>query len=150
MQLELTKKVSHGLQLQSAYTFGKLLDMTQSAGIADGDGTGVDPAQPQLEKGPALFDVTHNWRFNVLYRLPGPPGSGLAAKVLGGWWLGSIVSIQSGYPFTPRVNANRANNTYGNDRPNLSSGAATVGSNNFVAFDADKVIVGNPNRWFNR
>ena len=117
LQLQLTKRATHGVQFQSSYTFSKALDTSQSAGVVDGDGTGVDPQQRNLEKSYSLFDVTHNWRFNVLYRVPDIQSQHFAAKLAKGWWVGTIVALQTGYPFTPRVGGNRANNTYGNDRP---------------------------------
>jgi len=27
--------------------------------------------------------------------------------VLRGWWIGSVVAVESGYPFTPQINTNR-------------------------------------------
>ena len=42
-----------------------------------------------------------------------------------------------------------SNSTYGNDRPNLSAGSATLGVNNFIAYDASSVNLGNPTHWFN-
>ena len=78
--------------------------------------------------GPAEFDVSHNLRFNAMYRLPNLGGSGgVAAALLKGWGLGGILSLQTGYPVysTMSFNRSRSNRLGGQlvrDRPDLAPG----------------------------
>ena len=130
LQFLLTKRLTRGLEFQSSYTWAKLFDETQ--GTAAGDGTtnnvvGVDPTHRKLDRGPADFDVSQNWRFNAIYHLPNSAATGIAGKLLNGWWTSGILSLQSGYPFTPVLGSNRSRSKVnggggGLDRPDLIPG----------------------------
>jgi hypothetical protein len=95
--------------------------------------------------GPATYDVRHAGSINVIYALPLGHGrrflSGLgdvADGIVSGWTLNSIVSLQSGFPLTPQLAYNPANNGDSRNpvRPFLNP--AFTGS----------VVTGNPNQWF--
>jgi hypothetical protein len=110
----------------------------------------------KLDSGPSFFDVAHNFRFHALYRLPNVRMEGFGAKLLNGWWVGSIVSAQTGYPFSVLVGGNPSNSGISevhapaNDRASFvtSANLATAGPD-AVLYDAAKVIVGKPGEWFN-
>ena len=128
LQVGFQKRLSHGLQFQNSYTWATLLDNTQSQAGGEGGGsnpTGVDPNHPPTDRGPADFYVRHNWTLNLLYEVP-TPKKALLGKTLGGWRLGSILTLRSGLPFTPYLSGNqsRSNVSGGSnpDRPNLNPG----------------------------
>ena len=81
-----------------------------------------------MDRGPAVFDVTQVWKFNSTYRLPALTSSGrVAGKLLSGWSVSGILSLQSGQPFTPALNSNRSRSQVaggggGLDRPDLVPG----------------------------
>src|SRR5439155_19813002 len=85
--------------------------------------------------------------FNTIYQLPTPFKGRVPAAVLGGWRASSILSVQSGYPFTPSlrtnwsrsgVNAGQPGSGSGNiDRPNLVPGRTK-----------QNIILGGPERYF--
>jgi hypothetical protein len=151
LQVLVRKRLGHGLEFQSAYTFSKTLDTTQGQmNVADCSATGnmqsQNPYNLLLDKGPSCFDVTHNWRFNVLYHFPTIASNGFASKFVNGWWMGSIVSAQTGFPFSPVGSSNRSNSAtlQGQaERPDL----VTTATGNFVPFNANTVISphGDPN-----
>jgi hypothetical protein len=165
LQVLVNKRLSRGLQFQSAYTWSKSLDTTQGqmfASDCSGSGTllGTDPFDPQNDKGPSCFDVTHNWNFSLLYHVPSLMSDNFAAKLLRGWWVGNIVTVQSGYAFTPLLSVvNRSNSGVFSasgipvDRVDLGTDTTTLVKNgityNFVPFDPSNVIMGDPNHWFN-
>jgi hypothetical protein len=114
MQLGLAKRMSHGLQLQSWYTYGKSIDDTGDAQGGDEAGqnasAGQDALHQRTQRGPSAFDVEHNWRLNAIYNLPNFVSSnGFAGKLANGWWTSGILSVQSGYPFDARISGNRSN-----------------------------------------
>ena len=115
LEVQVEKRTSHGLQFSVAYTRSRVTDETQGqANIQDcsvsGGLLGVYPLNPQVDRGPACFNIPNNWEFNVLYHFPNlMRGNSFAAKALSGWFMSSIVSIQSGQPFTPIMDANRSN-----------------------------------------
>ena len=141
LQLGLAKRLGGGLQFQSSYTFSKTIDETQGQLNVDNNASatfGADPTHRSVDRGLAAFDVRHNWRFNAIYRVPGPAApSGLANKLLNGWWVSGILALQSGYPFTPSLQTNRSRSLVNGgganiDRPDLnttrSSGEIVSGS----------------------
>jgi hypothetical protein len=115
LQVVLQKRTSHGLEFQGAYTRSRVTDETQGQAniqdcIVSGGLLGVYPLNPQVDKGPACFNIPNNWEVNMLYHFPNVmKGNGFLAKMVNGWFISSIVSIQSGQPFTPIVDANRSN-----------------------------------------
>ena len=109
------KQTSHGLEFQGAYTRSLVTDETQGQSniqdcIVSGGLLGVYPLNPIVDRGPACFNIKNNWEINVLYHLPDfVKGNGILAKVANGWFMSSIISIQSGQPFSPITANNRSN-----------------------------------------
>ena len=111
LQVNLTKHLGHGLQFQVAYTYAKLLDDTEGISNSDTSGSTTNqvenPFNPKLDWGPANFDVRHNLKVNLLYRLPNAGDKNFFTKLGNGWWTGSIVSFQTGMPFSPTLSTDR-------------------------------------------
>jgi hypothetical protein len=176
LQVVLQKRTSHGLEFQGAYTRSRVSDETQGqANIQDcvvsGGLLGVYPLNPQVDKGPACFNIPNNWEVNMLYHFPNlMKENGFLSKMVNGWFISSIVSIQSGQPFTPIVDANRSNSGVAQaqqgERLNINTpallaaypctsqpGQPAAGSNPCayqpVVYDPKTVITGDPNQWFN-
>ena len=112
LQVGLMKRLSKGLQLQSSYTWSKVIDENNSLGAWESGGennTPMDPFDRRRSHGPATFDVTQNWRFNATYHLPELiSGGGVAGKLLNGWAMSGILALNSGYPFSPVIQNNRS------------------------------------------
>jgi hypothetical protein len=142
LQVGVNKRVSHGLQLQFNYTYSKNLDDGQKVN-SDSGSVAVDGetiGQLYEDKGVAFVDATHNMRANVIYHAPNVGGDKMWARPLHGWWFGSIISYQTGFPVNIIDGTNRSlqNNTNISDRPNLDP-----------SFNPNTVVTGNPNEWFN-
>ncbi|MBI2819000.1 MAG: TonB-dependent receptor [Acidobacteria bacterium] len=144
LQFGLTKRLSKGLQFQSSYTWSKTIDETQSqlgAENTSSDSTGSDPSNRRTDRGLASFDLTHNWRLNTIYRLPELISSGgIAGGLLNGWWFSGILSVQTGYPFSPSLGSNRSRSKVAGaqaDRPDLVPGRSN-----------EDIILGGPDRYF--
>jgi hypothetical protein len=152
------KRVSHGIQFTGNYTWSKNLDDGNGQQPGDNNTFTIDPQFPRADKGPAGWDVTHNFRFNVIYRLPKMSKGGFVGGLVNGWWMSSIVSVQTGYPFTPSLSTNRSLSgglTNQGDRPNLAPGRSisslTSGFSTTNGIDpcptAGKAL-GKPTLWF--
>lgn len=112
MNAQLRKNYSQGFMFVANYTFGKVLDIVTDGGLQDyfnvagygvsGNYSGVvDINNRRLDRGPSEFDVRHRFTFSSLWDLPSPSADNAALrKVLGGWQLNSIISLQSGRPFS--------------------------------------------------
>ena len=153
LQLQLKKRLSNGLQFQSAYTFSRSIDATQSltdAEVTTSHYVGTDPFNRLTDRGLYNFDVTHNFSFNTLYRLPQLSSSGSGMGWLAnGWWLSGIFSANNGFPFTPALGANRSRSgvlggTNGMDRPDLVAGRNNSNITSGVSTGCQGVAAGTP------
>ena len=105
LQAKLTKSMSHGVQGQFSYAFGKCRD--NSSAPVTGDTYANSIAVPILfsqsyREGACDFDIRHVATGTLLWDVPGPK-SGMMAYALGGWEVGTIVTVTSGSPFTPTI-----------------------------------------------
>lgn len=140
-QLGVTKRVSHGLNFQFNYTLAHALDDGVKT-ILDPESTASleAPQNPKEDYGNSYNDIRHNIRANVIYHAPDIKSDKFYARPLHGWWFGSIISWQTGYPMTilNGVNRNMENNIDTSDRVNLDP-----------SFNPATVVTGNPNQWVN-
>jgi hypothetical protein len=141
MQLQVTKRFSHGYSIVGNYTLAKSLDVrstwhsgaTTSNGAQEGYST--DNQNIKLDKGRSVFDARHRAVMNFIWDMPFFKNSRTAIQnLLGGWQVNGIIALQSGQPFTPfdsrsfgaggDFNADAVNN----DRPNAPSLGNSVSS----------------------
>lgn len=96
-----------GLSLLSSYAFAKSID------DLSGDNQGFssqDPNNNNGEKGVSDYDVKHRLVNSLNYALPfGRGGPRYVSGVVRGWEIGSIVTVQSGLPFSPSIGTDPAN-----------------------------------------
>ena len=100
LQIQLQRRFSRGLTFQVAYTYGRAIDevLTSSAFATVTQNGLQDPNNRSAERGRGDFDIQQRAVASVLYAIPAPFG-GVAGRVLGGWELGSIITMQEGRPF---------------------------------------------------
>jgi hypothetical protein len=149
LQVDFKRRFSQGLTLRGIYTWSKVLDDGDSYnGTAAGNAPGLvaNPYDVSADWGPGTFDVRHVGVVTASYDLPIghgkrwlSDGNGFAGAVASGWIANSIVTVQSGFPFTPQLAFNPSNDgdTRNPVRPFLNP--------NF----SGPVIVGTPGEWFN-
>ncbi|MCL5742923.1 MAG: TonB-dependent receptor [Acidobacteria bacterium] len=110
------KRFSHGFNLLGTYTYAKFLDNSSSGGTSLGDE--VNPYSNYYNRradyGPSENDLRHRVTFNSVYELPFGAGRAFLAKhplrhVVGGWSVGSVMTLQSGAPFTVTTQTNTTN-----------------------------------------
>jgi hypothetical protein len=103
LQVEARHALSHGLQFQANYTFGKTLSnsgITGSQSEADND---LDLRNPRFNRTRADFDIRHTFHINWVYELPFGHGRhylahGVLGRVLEGWQLGGLSTWRTGAP----------------------------------------------------
>ena len=110
LQASLFGTVGHGGPgIQASYTWGKSIDTTSMVLSGTGStgattsGASQDPFNLRAEKGPSVFDATHNFGLSVAQDLHMESASFLSVlprSLTYGWELLSISSISSGAPFT--------------------------------------------------
>ncbi len=94
LQLEVRRRATKGVHFQGNYTFSKVL--TDSSGTQVRFDPFLDIAQPHLERARAEFDVNHVFNANIIWRLPFRTRD----RLRDGWTVASIVTWQSGAPFS--------------------------------------------------
>lgn len=104
LQLSVTKRTRRGLTLIANYTYSKCLDNDSGATIG-ADAGGGDAFNNKFDinsgYGPCDWDLTHLANISLVYDLPRVNAfHGAADKVLNGWETTSIITVESGFPFT--------------------------------------------------
>ncbi len=104
--VRLQKRLSHGLQFQTSYTYSKAID----DGAAPRGGSALGPADSGIgnafsamdkhaDRAISGYDLTHNFNASFTYELPFAKDSqGVAQHVLGGWSLAGLLALSSGPP----------------------------------------------------
>jgi hypothetical protein len=133
LQTSVSKSTSRiGLSFQASYTFSKSIDDTSAVlgGLPANAGTILqtlpqDPLNPEADKGPSTFDVTHVFSLNLIQDLPLDRVDFLkpvSRFVTAGWQFLNITSLTSGPPFTVYSGMQQtAAGAGGTDRPDLAS-----------------------------
>lgn len=107
LDVSMTRRMSHGVQLQGSFTWGKSLD-NNSAGVgADSFGNSLSSLHwydLRLTRAVSDYNVGRTLSISSTWELPGPKdASGFARWALGGWELGGIFTAHDGLPVTPLV-----------------------------------------------
>jgi Carboxypeptidase regulatory-like domain len=100
LQVTLRKSFSHGLLVQASYTYSKdLTDINYYSGGAVG--ANINNASNLAQQyGPAYFSRPQRVVINYSYDLPFGTHQGVTGKLLGGWNVSGVTTIQDGGPMT--------------------------------------------------
>jgi Carboxypeptidase regulatory-like domain len=149
LQVDVNRRFSHGLAIRGVYTWSKSLDDGDSlnaTAAANAVALLSNPYVPGADRGLATYDVRNIGVVTASYELPFGRGrrflageGGALGQVVGGWMVNSIVTLQSGFPFTPQPGYNPSNNGDTRNPVRAFLNPAFTGP----------VVLGNPNQWFN-
>jgi hypothetical protein len=100
LNARLSRRFSHGFQLDGIYRWSKSID-TVSFEFGGGSNQ-TDPRDIRQQRGPSDYDVTHNFVLSGLWDLPIFRGrNDWAGRVFGGWQINGILTLHTGFPWTP-------------------------------------------------
>ena len=149
LQVDLNHRFSRGLSLRGVYTWSKALDDGDSVnGTTAGNAPGLvsNPFNLKADYGLATYDVRNIAVISGIYDLPFGRGRAIGKDLSGwknglasGWSATSILTMQSGFPFTPQLSYNPSNNGDTRNPVRPFANPAFTGP----------VILGKPNQWFN-
>lgn len=148
LQLDLNHRMSQGLMLGGVYTWSKTLDDGDSLNAtAAGNAPGLvaNPFDVKADWGPATYDVRNVAVIDSSYELPFGPhkpfmhGNSIEQKLAAGWTADTVVTLQSGFPFTPQLSYNPSNNGDSKNPVRPFANPDFHGS----------AILGKPSQWFN-
>jgi hypothetical protein len=119
LQINVHKRLSHGLTMNHAYTWAHSIDNSSSLRI-NSIGNIYNRA---FDRGNSDTDVRHRYVGSIVYDLPFfKSGVGITHRVLGGWSLSSVISAQTGIPFNITEPQDRSLTGAGADRPDYIGG----------------------------
>ncbi len=140
-----TKRFSNGLTYLVGYTYSKSID--NSTAIRNQGGDTLFPQNSYCrtcERALSSHDNRQRLVTSFLYEIPIGKGrhvniaNGAANAIIGGWQLGSIITLQTGFPFTFTQGGDPSNTGGQFDRP------TATGVSLYDGFTQD------PSNWFNR
>src|SRR5262249_54901589 len=116
LETRVERRFSRGLSILSAYTLSDARTNAPQYRNAGGvNGSENSPPQNsfdlQAEWGPAYYNARHRWVNSLTWAVPFSAdgvAQGPAARVLGGWQLAAIWTMQSGFPFTTNLQGDTA------------------------------------------
>lgn len=119
LQLQIQRRFSRGLTFQTAYTYGRAIDeVLTSAAFATVTQNGLqNPNNRSAERGRGDFDIQQRLVGSFLYEIPSPQG--FIRNVIGGWELGSIITLQEGRPFHVDAGRDRSLTAVRHDRSQI-------------------------------
>jgi hypothetical protein len=133
LELDLRRNLARNLQFRVNYTYARNLDDGSAWNTSVSANTPAFvsyPGNPALDYGPAATDIRHLVAINGSYQLPVGRGhsllssaSPLVDRAVSGWSLSTIVSLQSGVPFSPQLgyNPTGSGDTRNPVRPNANA-----------------------------
>ena len=130
LQIRAEKRISHGLEFLTTYTFSKSIDdsslTSTNSGYLGSFASLQNPNNPAGERSLSSFDIPHVLQFSYTYELPVGKGKFIGGNlhpvldaIVGGWRTNGIWRFNSGRPINPTLYQYNSLPTYGPQRPNL-------------------------------
>ena len=145
LQMSLNKRLRRGFMMTLNYTWSKSIDDFSSVRIGESGGNRKQDIQITdcriCERGVSDFDRRHVFNATYSYELPiGRNLTGVAGKLLGGWDISGIVTLNSGLPTSATLFFDRAAGLWAGTinavRPDLKPGRSK------------NPVLGDPAQWF--
>jgi hypothetical protein len=131
-QTHMRKRFGVGLDFQIGYTYSHGMTDAQGYYGSSGQSAGTGAYTQNLydrkaEWGPSFFDNKHNMSGSLFYTLPfgrkkaiGNSWPGWLDRIVGGWQLGAMYALHSGFPLTAKVSGDPSGTTSRSVRPNVN------------------------------
>jgi carboxypeptidase family protein len=110
LQMKFQRRSANHISFLNSYTYGRAIDLNSDN---DGTVTLTNIFDPEYNRGPADYDVTHTFSSNWIYELPWG-----AASMWGGWQVSGILYLRSGIPVQITQAQSMLSTGITNNRPN--------------------------------
>ncbi|HKB09317.1 MAG TPA: carboxypeptidase-like regulatory domain-containing protein, partial [Vicinamibacterales bacterium] len=107
--IKFQRRSANHISFLNSYTFARATDLNSDN---DGTVTLTNIFDPEYNRGPADYDVTHTFSSNWIYELPWA-----AQRAWGGWQLSGILYLRSGLPITITQSQSQLSTGITNNRP---------------------------------
>ena len=143
LQMELVKRLTHGLRFKGAFTWSKSIDDSVTPTLQP---TGTSPAASlatdhRFNRGLAPHNIGRQFVGNWSYDLPFGSHSGGEKYLLDGWQLGGILTAADGPPYSAFVGFSRS-------FPFVSGGSQAGDRADLAPGRSNNPILGGPNKYF--
>ena len=115
LQVNLQRRFSRGLSILANYTWSHQLDDFPPNNNLD-----TDPFDRHFDWGNSIDNVPNIFHLSGVWQIPHPNWTGFAGGFVNGWELTSIVTWQSGFPFTLYSGVDNSFSGTGSDRPDFT------------------------------
>ena len=123
LTLNVEKRLSSGLTLLTNFTWSRALGFAPPLYWGINSASILDPTNLKRDYGPLEFDIVKRFVVSYTYDLPfgkgkpfGDAASPILNRVIGGWQLSGITTLQGGFPFTPTLSTSLGK-TFTSSRP---------------------------------
>jgi hypothetical protein len=133
LSAKLQRRFSAGFTFLTSYTWSKSIDTGSGIRVPPGD---VAFLQNEFcvpcDRAVSSFSADQRFVTSLLYELPFGKGKpflnrgGFVHAIAGGWQMGSIVTLQSGFPVTVLDGKDQSNTGHLDDRPNATGQSTTL------------------------
>jgi hypothetical protein len=98
LQLQFQRRLSHGLQALSSYTWSHSIDTASAGSFGNTANSLVAGGSPNANRGPSDFDIRNTFSVGVTYEVPVPKINGFTNAILRGWSLQTFIVARSAPP----------------------------------------------------
>jgi hypothetical protein len=127
LQAAVNRRLSHNVQAQVSYTWGKCTDDGSFVGSFNNNANAAwgNPYNQSYDKSVCNYDIEQSLRVNGLWTLPFTKN-----RAVSGWQISGIVSSTTGLPYTvfEGVDSLGFGTSVDNPRPNYTGANATIGN----------------------
>ncbi len=100
LQLRLDRRFHNGFELRGSYTWSRSIDSTSRIGLVSS--VPISQGGLRLDRGLSEFHRQHRFTLVYMWDIPGPR-QGIWSRMLGGWSIAGITTLQSGAPYSVLV-----------------------------------------------
>ena len=120
LRLSAQHRFSQNFTVLSVYTWSHCLQNAETYGNRNNIGSASyqNPNNRNADYGPCDFDLRHNFTASLVYEMP-KLGNRVENQLLGNWQLASLISVHTGFPFTPLTGVDNSLTGVKQDRPNI-------------------------------
>jgi hypothetical protein len=98
LQVQFQRRLSHGLQALSSYTWSHSIDTGSAGSTFNGSNSLVPSVSPNANRGPSDFDIRNAFSTGLTYDVPAVKGNFLLKAAFHGWSLQSVIQARSAPP----------------------------------------------------
>ena len=133
LRISAQHRFSQNFTLLSVYTWSHCLQDAETYGNRNSLGSTQyqDPYDRNLDHGPCGTDLRHNFNTSLVYETPRFKNR-IGDQLLGHWQVGALITVHTGFPFTPLTGVDDSRTGVGLDRPNVVGNPYVRDTNSLV------------------